>query len=105
MHNCPFCNRQHPKKQSQIPIFVDQSGYSVYCAGCGARGPSGKTKKEARGRWNSWKKTGGARIDQLESVIEKLRKCYNWDRNEYQSHPELVAAVEEALTLVRRAPR
>lgn len=45
------------------------------------------------------------RIDQLVGVIEKLRKCYNWDRSEYRSHLELVDAVEEALTLIRQAPR
>ena len=45
------------------------------------------------------------RIEQLVGVIEKLKKCYNWDRREYHSQPELVAAVEEALTLIRQVPR
>lgn len=45
------------------------------------------------------------RIEQLVNVIEAMKHCYDWDRREYHSHPERVAAVEAALTRTRLAPR
>jgi hypothetical protein len=31
------------------------------------------------------------------AVVEALRECFDWDRSEYQSNPDLVKKAEEAL--------
>lgn len=53
------------------------------------------------GTWQSRYEKALVRIDQLEQIILKLKACYKWDRNEYQSNPALVAEVEKAMEGIR----
>lgn len=45
------------------------------------------------------------RIETLEQIILRLRACYKWDREEYQSNLDLVADVEKAMSGVRMRER
>ena len=52
MNSCPFCNRQQPKKISEVKYCESVTGHSVVCQGCGALGPDCTTKREALQRWS-----------------------------------------------------
>lgn len=61
-----------------------------------------KRWQSAAAAWEARYAQAIERIEDLEQIILKLRECYKWDRNEYQSNKALVDQVEKAMEGVRK---